>query len=163
MFITRNEQEKCYMARIRRRNQLYQENFTLKQYGSWRAARTAAWLWVQATLPTLPEPSTSKGRMSNRNTSGIVGVRLAESVRRKNGKEYRHWRWIAFWPGCPFPGGIGWSVTKYGDDAAFLHAAIARKLETVDREKIDAAYSRLHGTKAYDKLLDRKRIEVRFI
>jgi hypothetical protein len=160
MFLTRNEKAKCVMARIRRRNQLYQENFTLTQYGSWEKAEAAARKWVKATLPELPDTIPVKGRMSSRNTSGIVGVRLAESIRLKNGNEYRHWRWIAFWPECPFPGGIGWSVDKYGENEAFLYAAISRKLETVDRDRISVEYLKLKGTKEFKRLLSHKRIEL---
>ena len=55
-----------------------------------------------------------------RNTSGVVGVRLVHAVRRREDKTYPDWRWIAFWPGCPNSGGIGWSVNKYGDERAFV-------------------------------------------
>ena len=42
MHLTRNETEKCVMARIVRQKKLHQKNFTLKQFGTWTKAETAA-------------------------------------------------------------------------------------------------------------------------
>ncbi|MBI3776348.1 MAG: hypothetical protein HY273_12505 [Gammaproteobacteria bacterium] len=160
MHLTRNKQEKCIMARIRRQNKLYQKNFTLKQYRTWKAAETAAQKWVKKILPSLPPAIPIKGRMTKRNTSGVVGVRLIESVRKKNGKQYHDWRWIAFWTGCPYSGGIGWSVNKYGDEPAFVRAYLARMLSTIDRARIEREFTRIRGLNKLQKILDRKLIEV---
>jgi hypothetical protein len=154
--LTRNTQEKCIMARIRRQNKLYQKNFTLKQYRTWKAAEIAAQKWVKKVLPSLPAAIPIKDRMTKRNTSGVVGVRVAESIRKKNGKEYRDWRWIAFWPGCPYSGGIGWSVNKYGDEQAFVYAFLARKFESTDRARIEREFLRIRDKKKYQKILDQK-------
>ena len=158
MHLTRNETEKCVMARIVRHKQLYQKNFTLKQYGTWTKAETAAKRWVKATLAELPPPIGMKNRMTSRNTSGVVGVRLVHAVRRREDKAYPDWRWIAFWPGCPHSGGIGWSVNKYGDEPAFVYACLARKLETVDREAIAAEYEVFRKSRDYKRLLKLKQI-----
>ena len=160
MHLTRNTQEKCIMARIRRQNKLYQKNFTLKHYRTWIAAETAAKKWVKKVLPDLPPAIPVKDRMTKRNTSGVVGVRLTESIRKKNGKEYCDWRWIAFWTDCPYSGGIGWSVNKYGDEQAFVCAFLARKLESIDREHIEREFFRMRGMKKFKKILDQKLIEV---
>lgn len=158
LYLTRNEQEKCVMARINRQKRRYQANFTLVQYGTWEKASRAASKWVKAILPTLPEPMSSKDRKTSRNTSGIVGVRLANATSKKDGREYPDWRWVAFWTGCPQSGGIGWSVKKYGDERAFVSAYLARKGETIDRASIDKAYARLVGTKRYASILAEKRL-----
>ena len=42
MHLTRNETEKCVMARIVRQKKLHQKNFTLKQFGTWTKAEAAA-------------------------------------------------------------------------------------------------------------------------
>ena len=160
MHLTRNKQEKCIMARIRRRNKLYQKNFTLKQYPTWKAAQAAAEKWVKKILPSLPAATPVKGRMTRRNTSGVVGVRLTESIRKKNGKEYCDWRWIAFWTDCPYSGGIGWSVNKYGDEQAFVCAYLARKLESIDRAQIEREFFRIRGMKKFQKILEQKLIDV---
>jgi len=160
MHLTRNTQEKCIMARIRRQHKLYQKNFTLKQYRTWKAAGVAAEKWVKKILPTLPKALPIKDRMTKRNTSGVVGVRLTESVRTKNGRDYCDWRWIAFWTGCPFSGGIGWSVNKYGDERAFVCAFLARKLESIDRSHIERESIRIRGMKKYQTILDQKQLDV---
>ena len=158
MHLTRNETEKCVMARIVRQKKLHQKNFTLRQFGSWTKAEAAARKWVKATLVDLPPPIGMKNRMTARNTSGVVGVRLVHAVRRRAEKEYPDWRWIAFWPGCPNAGGIGWSVNKYGDERAFVNACLARKLETIDRAAIDAEYETFRKSRDYRRLLKLKQI-----
>jgi hypothetical protein len=158
LYLTQNQQEKCVMARINRQKQRYQANFTLLQYGTWEKANRAARKWVKETLPTLPEPMSSKDRKTSRNTSGIVGVRLANATSKKGGHEYPDWRWVAFWTGCPQSGGIGWSVKKYGDERAFVSAYLARKSESIDRDSIDKAYVRLLGTKRHAAIMAQKRL-----
>ncbi|CAN5342510.1 hypothetical protein BH11PSE9_BH11PSE9_31190 [soil metagenome] len=158
MHLTRNEPAKCVMARISRLKQVTQQNFGLKEYGTWRKAEKAAREWVKVKLLELPDPVTMKDRKTSRNTSGVVGVRLANATRKRNGKEYPDWRWVAIWPGCPKSGGVGWSVNKYGDERAFMSAYVARKLESGDREQVEAEYQRIKGTAKYRKVLAMKSI-----
>jgi hypothetical protein len=159
MYLTRNETEKCVMARIVRQRQLHQQNFTLRQYGTWTKAEAAARKWVRAKLLELPPPIPMKNRMTRRNTSGVVGVRLVHSVRRRGEKEYGDWRWIAFWPGCENAGGVGFSVNKYGDETAYVMACLARKLETVDRDAITRELAVFRKSPDYRRLLKLKQIE----
>ena len=158
MYLTINRTEKCVMARITRQRVRHQANFTLRDYGSWRKATAAARLWVQATLPTLPARIERKDLKTTRNTSGMVGVRLANATRERNGNVYPDWRWVAFWPGCAQPSGIGWSVNKYGDGRAFVSACIARRRESLDRAAIDAEVARWRGSAEIRALLRRKRL-----
>ena len=158
MYLTINRTENCVMARITRQRVRHQANFTLRQYGSWRKATLAAKAWVEATLPTLPDRIARKGLKTARNTSGRVGVRLANATRERNGHVYPDWRWVAFWPGCAQSSGIGWSVNKYGDGLAFVCACVARSHETLDRKRIDAAVKRLRGSAGYRALLRKKRL-----
>ena len=157
-YITVNEAEKCVMARITRSKALYQANFTLKQFGSYPKATAAAKRWVRQTLPDLPEPNTVRDLKTSRNTSGVVGVRLADATRNRGGIVYPDWRWVAFWSGCPNTGGVGWSVKRYGDDKAFLCACLARQLESVDRAGIEAAWSDLKGTRELRAMLKLKKL-----
>ena len=43
MHLTRNETEKCVMARIVRQKKLHQKNFTLKQHGTWPKTNSTWW------------------------------------------------------------------------------------------------------------------------
>ena len=157
-YITVNETEKCVMARITRSKSLYQANFTLKQYGTYSKAETAAKRWVKATLPELPDPETVRDVKTSRNTSGVVGVRLADATRYRNDTTYPDWRWVAFWPGCENSGGVGWSVKRYGDAAAFVRACLARQLETVDRDAVEAAWAALKSERGINKVLKLKKL-----
>lgn len=158
MYLTINKTEKCVMARITRQRVLHQANFTLRQYGSWRKAQAAAKIWVERSLHELPDPIARKNLMTSRNTSGVVGVRLANATRTRDGRIYPDWRWVAFWPNCAQPSGIGWSVNKYGDNRAFVSACTARRRESIDRAKIDAEVDRLRGSAEYRALLRRKKL-----
>jgi hypothetical protein len=159
MYLTRNETEKCVMARIVRQKQLHQQNFTLRQFGTWTKAESAAKKWVKAKLQELPPPLPLKNRMTRRNSSGAVGVRLVHSVRRRGEREYGDWRWIAFWPGCENAGGVGFSVNKFGDESAFVLACLARRLESTDRAAVEGALVAFRKSADYRRLLKLKQIQ----
>ena len=152
-YLTVNAKEKCIMARIGRQAEFHQANFTLRQFGSYEAATIAAQVWVNERLRELPPPLPSKGRKTSRNTSGVVGVRLADATRRKNGNIYPDWRWIANWPDCARTGGIGWSVKHYGDDRAFVSAFIARENEITDRLEIERLFQNIQNSAEYADIL----------
>jgi hypothetical protein len=136
--LTVNVAENCVMARIVRQGERHQANFTLKKLGTWKRAMKEGRKWVKATIVALPPKATMAGRMTSRNSSGFVGVRLVRGRKVRNGKEYLEWRWLAFWPGCPFAGGIGFSISRYGDKGAFMRAYLARDFQMVDREWLEA-------------------------
>jgi hypothetical protein len=48
------------MARVMRQKQMHHENFSLKKYGSWNKAMSAARLWVKKKLPKLPRKFQAK-------------------------------------------------------------------------------------------------------
>ena len=78
----------------------------------------------------------------------------------RDARVYPDWRWVAFWPGCEQPSGIGWSVNSDGDGRAFASACLARQGESLDRAAIDAQLEKLHQQQpaAYRALLRRKRL-----
>ncbi|WP_157726473.1 hypothetical protein [Imhoffiella purpurea] len=159
MHLTKNEKEKCVMARIMRHNKMHQANFTLNEYKTWECAEAAAKKWVKEKLEELPERLPIKGRKTSRNKSGIVGVQLAHSFKQERGNVYESWRWLAFWPDCPFKGGISWAIPKYGDDEAFVLAALARRSESVDRDALMNELRRIKGKPEYFEILSKKEIE----
>lgn len=156
---TRNNTDRSVLARIRRQDHHHQASFPISRYSeSWEKAEAAARRWVKAKLREVPAPLSPKGRRTTRNTSGVVGVRLADATRRKNSRVYSDWRWVAFWPGCANSGGVGWSVKKYGDKYAFVCAYVARMSESVDREAVEKEVLRLRSTKQYRAVLRLKRL-----
>lgn len=151
---TRNTASRCVTARVMRAGVMHSKNFGLATYKTFPAAEKAAAAWVKKLKASLPDPIPEKGRMTTRNSSGIVGVQMTQSV--KSG-QWQHYAWKAIWPGRP--GGISWGIEKYGDSRAFVYAALARKLETVDRERIEREYNRIKGTAEYRAILRRKAID----
>jgi len=152
---TRNTAAKCVSARITRGGHLYSKNFGLAEYKSWRAAEKAAVAWIAGIKPKLPPAIQPKNRMTQRNSSGVVGVQLKRSVKKGRWESYA---WQAIWPDKP--GGIRFGITKHGDTQAFALAAIARRLETVDRKVIEKEYARFKGSPQYRALLKRKALSV---
>ena len=156
MYLTKNVQEKCVMARVMRQKKMHQGNFTLKEYGTWPNAIRAAKRWLNKTLPTLPPKLVSKDRMTSRNHSGVVGVyRSPGIVRKRNGNVYVCPRWVARWPGCKYHGGLSWSVKQFEEEGAFVLAVISRKRETINRDAILTEVDSILGTKKCKEILSK--------
>ncbi|MFK7910313.1 MAG: hypothetical protein AB8F34_06880 [Akkermansiaceae bacterium] len=162
MHIHRNRADNCVMARIMRHGKMYQKNFTVRKYGSWKAAEAEGRNWITKQKKTLP-PSrmNEEGRMTNRNQSGVVGVNLARNVRKKDGKEYEYWKWIAKWPKCPLRGGLGWTISEdLSDDDAFALAYLAREMRTVSRRKLRAQLELIYGLPEHKAIMAEKQLEL---
>jgi len=153
---TRNTSSRCVTARVTRAGELHSRNFSLAEYKTWGAAEAAARKWLDRIKPSLPAPISVRHRKTKRNASGIVGVQLKRSVKRGKHGRWVHYAWLAFWP--EKPGGISWGIEKYGGNHAFVCAAIARRLETADRDAIERKYSRIKGTPEYRAILRQKSI-----
>lgn len=157
MYLTKNKSERCVMARIQRQGKLYQANFTLREYGDWKAALAAGQNWVDSVVKNLPPRSTGKGSLTSRNKSGVVGVHfhkqtLTKKVGRKN-KIYKFQSWIARWPGCIHRSGVKWPVKQFGKDDAFVLAVLCRRLETVDREAVKEKLTTIRETPEFAEIL----------
>ncbi len=151
------------MARIMRHCEMHQKNFPISRYGSWEAAEVEGRKWITKQKKILP-PSrmNEEGRMTSRNRSGVVGVFLARSIRRKpNGKKYVYWKWIGKWPDCPLKGGMTWTVNdETPDDDAFALAFLSREMRSVDRDKVRKRLSRIYGSKKHLKIMEDKLLEL---
>lgn len=159
MHLTKNKASKCVMARIMRQGKSYQKNFTLREYSTWTAAEKAGARWVKKMIRELPEETPRVGRMSKRNSSGIVGVWPTIDRHTRGGKKYEYCRWGARWPECPRKGGIRWSVSEYGDNDAFVLAALSREYESVDRDWLLKKLKRIRKTKRYKTILKNKLVD----
>ena len=142
------------MARISRNGEKHQQNFTLREYGTWKAAEAAADKWVRKMKKKLPQQAPRKNRMTKRNSSGVVGVWAFLDDSKKNS----YCRWYARWPGCPNRGGVSFSADILGDDDAFACAYLARTNETTDRDWILKKLASFKKTKKFQKVLELKSI-----
>ena len=156
MYLTKNVQEKCVMARVMRQKKKHQHNFTLKQHGTWKKATRAAKRWIDELLPKLPPKIRSKGLMTRRNHSGVVGVHWSLGiVRKRNGNVYECPRWIARWLGCPYHGGISWMEKQFEHEGAFVLAVLSRQLETINRDRILTKFESILDTKKYKEIVSK--------
>ena len=161
MYLTKNVAENCYMVRIMRQGKMYQKNFSKKKYGGWGKAQAAAKVWRDEQLKILPpKMMNAEGRMSPRNTSGAVGVTLSCATFKGRKGDHEYWSWKSKWPDCKFSGGIGWSVSKFGQDDAFALAVLSREMRTVDRVAIEKRLKKLKGSKKLEKIYDLRQLEL---
>ena len=137
----------------------HQKNFSLRQYRNWEAAERAANRWVAKMKKELPPEIPRKGRMTTRNSSGVVGVWPVIDRHKRDGQMYEYARWGARWPGCAVRGGIRFSVNEYGDDDAFVLACLAVENEQTDRKWLVQKLKRVKKTKRYNQYLENKQIE----
>ena len=150
------------MVRIMRQGVKYQKNFSKKKFGSWAKAQAAAKEWRDEQLEILPPKKMNEvGRMSPLNTSGVCGVTLSCTKFKSRSMGTReYWSWKSKWPECEFSGGIGWSISKYGEDDAFALVVLSRELGTCDRDAVLKKLKRLKGTKKLAKIYEMRALEI---
>lgn len=137
----------------------HQENFSLKKYGSWESAESAAQSWISELKSSLPESRRNEvNRLTTRNASGVVGVWLSKNVyRRKDRKKQVYWSWKSKWPGCELSGGLAWKISEgLIDDDAFVLAVLARKHQSVDREFLKSELLRIYGSNWHYEIIEAK-------
>lgn len=99
-----------------------------------------------------PVPHLSpEGRMSSRNSSGIVRVNPKRSRAARNGLFY--YSWSTKWKGCPQSGGVSWPCLTHTDDGAYVLAALTLELRTVSRERVTEEFERIRRTPKYKEIL----------
>ena len=151
------------MARIMRDAIMYQKSFSVAKYGSWEKAEEKGRDWIAEQKKILP-PSRmhEEGRLTSRNKSGVVGVYIARTIRRKpNGKVYENWKWIARWPDCPVKGGILWPINEETpDDDAFALACLSRKMRSGDRNEVRKRLASIYGSAEHSNILKQKLLKL---
>jgi len=102
-----------------------------------------------------PVARTPVGKMTVRNSSGVVGVAISKNC--VKGVEY--WSWVARWP--EQPSGVRFSIDRHGgEDQSFLYACIARELRVTDREEIKKIYKRWLKDGTAKKYLKKKGVKL---
>lgn len=141
--LTRNVREHCVMARVQRGGKRFQRNFTLARLGSWEVAEAQAAAWLNTLLAKLPHPTTSKGRLTRRNRSGVVGVSFQyDRHTLKSGRITAYPNYVAKWVGCA--SGVTWMCSTYGgEENAFLLACLCRRMQSLVRADVLRALQNL--------------------
>jgi hypothetical protein len=97
-----------------------------------------------------PAPRTSpEGRMSSRNKSGIVRV----NPKRTSPRGQPYYFWVAKWKGCPKSGGVPWPCLTWGDNEAYVLAALTLTMRTVERSRVIEEFEKIRGTPKYREYL----------
>jgi len=92
-----------------------------------------------------------EGRMSSRNTSGIVRVNPKRTRAPRNGLFY--YSWNTRWKGCPQRGGVSWQCITHTDDGAYVLAALTLEMRTINRDRVIEEFEKIKGTKKYKEIL----------
>ncbi len=152
-----------YMARIMRRGESHQHFFSDSVHGGKRKALKAAREKREELLESLPAPKPLRGRLTKRNSTGIVGVHLTQDTDRRNkGYEYSYRSYVASWldeDGKRINVRFSWN--KYGEETALELAKIARKRELRDRDQIVKIYERSVAAKKRRKKASRAKAQPR--
>lgn len=143
--ITRLEldERKGYLVRMSRNGHRVNKYFSDSMHGGKKKALALAKQTYQELLDELgPAKNATKGRLTNRNTTGVVGVHLAYS----NDSRY---------PGCEYYAycaswvtedrkreKVSFAFNKYGEEQAFDLAVLARQKENNSRDEVVAMYER---------------------
>jgi len=151
------------MARIMRDAKMHQKNFSLGNFETWEAAEKEGRKWIRKQKKILP-PSrmNEEGRMTKRNRSGVVGIYIAKTTRKKaSGRVYEYWKWIARWPDCPVSGGVTWTVNEEtSDEDAFALAFLAREMRSVDKDEVRKKLSKIYGKEEHLKIMESKLLKL---
>jgi hypothetical protein len=126
-----------WLVRIKRGDVRKSRFMSDSTYGGKRKSRDAAEKQYEDWLRELPQAATSHGKLSGRNTTGIVGVHFARDTDSRF-PNCQYESYIASWlseDGKRTK--LGFSCNRYGADA-FELACIAREKRLTDREKVVA-------------------------
>ncbi|TWT87972.1 AP2 domain-containing protein [Neorhodopirellula pilleata] len=153
--ITRLELEdrKGYLVRISRNGNRVNKYFSDSVHGGKKKALALAKNTYQELLDQLgPAENATKGRLTNRNSTGVVGVHLAYS----NDSRYPGCEYYAYCASWVTEEGkrekVSFAFNKYGEEQAFDLAVLARQQENNSRDAVVAMYERTaKGRKAKAK------------
>ncbi len=129
-----------WLMRIRRGEQFFQEFYADNAYGGKRAAQRAARARYDELAAQLPAAGSSEGKLSSRNRTGHVGVRLAHSADPR-GSGHVYDSYVAFWREAGRDATMRFACNKYGPRKALALAILARELRCRDRERIELEYT----------------------
>ena len=129
-----------WMVRLTRQGKRQQRFFNDREYGSKSKALQAAKRCYSQMVKDSPDIKTTKGRKTDRNTTGRVGVHLVKNVdaRWKNAESFAY---CASWidtKGKRRKLSFAWN--RYGKRHAWNLACLARELELADRKKVIDRY-----------------------
>lgn len=128
-----------WLMRIRRGETFVQEFFSDGAHGGKRASQRAARERYQELAASLPPPRTSEGVKSSRNSSGVVGVRLAREGTNAAGEPRESY--VASWRENGRDRTVRFACATFGKRKAFQLACIAREMRTTDREQLMARFA----------------------
>jgi len=151
--LTPNVSSKCFVFRhpnLFRRKSVVFSYAHGQDYEAIKKKAVAYTVKMNETLGPIPLLS-PEGRMSSRNTSGIVRVNPRRTRAPRNGLFY--FSWNTKWKGCPLNGGVSWPCITHTDDGAYVLAALTLELRITSRARVIEEYEKIKGTPKYKELL----------
>ncbi len=138
-----------FMVRISRNGKRINEFFSVARCGGIRKARQAADARYAELCDQLgPASHSTKGKLTNRNESGKVGVYVAYSADSRY-PNCEYWAYCASWTDADGQRRkINFSWNKYGEEQAWDLACLARDREISDRDEVLRRYTRTQRRRA---------------
>lgn len=132
-----SEEVQGWLVRIKRGDVRKSRFMSDAAYGSKRKSREAAEKQYEEWAKEMPAAATSHGKLSVRNTTGVVGVHFARDTDSRF-PNCQYDSYIASWLSDEGKRTkLGFSCNRYGDDA-FALACLAREKKLTDRDKVMA-------------------------
>jgi hypothetical protein len=127
-----------WMVRITRSGKTTHKWFADGLHGGKMKAGKAAVKYRAQLERSMPPPVPPSERMSSRNKTGHVGVRLEDKVQTRGRKKYQYLGYVASWSNEKGKEElITFSCAKYGKRAALKLATIARTHRSNDRNWVE--------------------------
>ena len=151
--LAENSPSKCFVYRNVKLNNNRSVVISYARGQDYKTVRNKAIAYAEKMNKALgPVPHYSpEGRMSSRNSSGIVRVNPKRSRAWRNGLFY--YSWNTKWKGCPQHGGVSWPCIKHTDDGAYVLAALTLEMRTINRDRVIEEFEKINGTKKYKDFL----------
>lgn len=136
------EDRQGFMVRIRRKGKQVNEFYSAKRYGGLRKALTAAKDRYDELCKKLgPVVNRTKNALSERNSTGKVGVHVAYS-HDSRWPDCEYWAFCASWLHDGQRKKISFAWRKYGEDLAWELACFARDKKISDRARVVTLFER---------------------
>jgi hypothetical protein len=119
----------CWRVTVQRRKRIFVRDFSDGRHGGRRPAFQAAQLYRDKLVKAYPPLSMAAycAIRKKNNRSGISGLTRVDTWEMYKGRRFRRLYWDAQWPiGFGKAQHKKFSITKYGEDEAYLRARTAR-------------------------------------
>lgn len=134
-----------WLVRISRGAERRSRFFSDSSHGGKAKSKKLAEACYQEWVKEMSPPGSTRDKLTKRNGTGVVGVHLAKEVDSRY-PTCQYVSYVASWLGDDGKRrNVRFLINRYGKKVALQLAALARKHQLSEREKVHALYEKSHG------------------